>query len=185
MKDSLLLFSNFIKKPREVGSVAPSSKFLTKEIIGNINFKRSENIIELGPGVGTFTKAILKRAKPDARLLCFEINKKFCRHMAKNIIDKRLTIVNAGAEKMSSNLKKFKIKNADCIVSGLPFLGFSVAKKARILQEVDNSLSDKGKFILFQYTNGLSKMLESYFSKVNRKFVPLNMPPSFVYICEK
>ena len=185
MNDSLLLFSNFIKNPSEVGAVAPSSRFLTKEIIGSIDFKMSKNIIELGPGVGTFTKAILKKAKPETRLLCFEVNKKFCRYMAKNISDKRLKIVNAGAEEISVNLKKFKMKDADCIVSGLPFQNFSVAKKARLLQEINNSLSDEGKFILFQYTNGLSKMLESYFSKVNRKFVPLNVPPSFVYVCEK
>ena len=185
MRDSLLLFSNFIKKPREVGAVAPSSKFLTMEIIESIDFKTSKNIIELGPGAGTFTKAILKKANPDARLLCFEVNKKFCRYMAQSISDKRLAIVNAGAEKIKINLKKFKIKDADCIVSGLPFLSFSIAKKAQILKEVRNSLSDKGKFVLFQYTNGLSKMLESHFSKVNRKFVPLNVPPAFVYLCEK
>ena len=185
MKDHLLLLSNFIKKPKETGAVAPSSKFLTGEIIKNIDFKYSSNIVELGPGLGTFTKAILKKANPDAKLFCFEVNKKFCSHLNKNIIDERLVVINASAEKISHNLKKFNVKKADSIISGLPFLNFPESKKQAILQEIKNSLNDNGKFILFQYTNGLSNLLQSYFSKVGRKFVPLNIPFAFVYICEK
>ena len=67
MNDSLLLLSNFIKNPKETGAVAPSSRFLTKEIIRNIDFKASKNIVELGPGLGTFTKAILKKANANAK----------------------------------------------------------------------------------------------------------------------
>jgi phospholipid N-methyltransferase len=158
---------------------------LVNGIIKNINFKTSKTIVELGPGLGTFTKLILKKAKPDARLFCFEVNKRFCSYLEKNIIDERMVLIRAGAEKLSSNLKKLKIKEADCIVSGLPFLNFSEPKKMEILREVKNSLSDNGKFILFQYTNGLGRLLESHFSKVKRGFVPLNVPPSFIYICEK
>ncbi|MBS3114622.1 methyltransferase [Candidatus Woesearchaeota archaeon] len=185
MKDSLLLLSNFIKNPKEVGAVAPSSKFLTKEIIKNIDFKNSKNIIELGPGLGTFTKRILKKSKPNTKLFCFEVNKQFCSYLKKNVIDERLIVVNASAEKINNNLKIFNIQDVDFIISGLPLLNFPDAKKRAILHEVKNSLCDNGKFILFQYTNGLGKILESYFNKVNRSFVPLNIPPSFVYVCEK
>ena len=185
MKDSLLLLSNFIKNPKETGAVAPSSRFLTKEIIKNIDFKTSKNIVELGPGLGTFTKPILKKANPNARLFCFEVNEKFCSYLAKNIVDDRLVVVNAGAEDINKNLKKFKIKEVDCVISGLPFLNFPESQKRKILQEVKNSLSDNGRFVLFQYTNGLGKLLESYFSRVSRTFVPINIPPAFVYVCEK
>ncbi|MBI2659294.1 methyltransferase domain-containing protein [Candidatus Woesearchaeota archaeon] len=185
MKDSLLLLSSFIKKPKETGAVAPSSKFLTREIIKNIGFKEARNIIELGPGLGTFTKAILEKANPDSRLFCFEVNRKFCSHLNKNITDERLVVINASAEKISHSLKKFNVKKVDCVISGLPFLNFPEPKKQEILQEIKNSLSDNGKFILFQYTNGLSRLLESHFSKVDRKFIPLNIPFAFVYVCGK
>ena len=185
MNDSLLLLSNFIKNPKETGAVATSSKFLTKEIVRNIDFNASKNIVELGPGLGTFTKPILKKANPNAKLLCFEVNKKFCSYLAKNIIDDRLIVIKAGAEKISGNLKKLKIKKVDCVVSGLPFLNFPESKKRKILEEVKNSLSDNGRFVLFQYTDGLGKLLESHFSKVSRTFVPINIPPAFVYVCEK
>ncbi len=173
-----------MKNPKEVGAIAPSSKSLTREIIESIDFKTSKNIVELGPGLGTFTQAILEKAKPDTRLFCFEVNKKFCDYLGKNIIDKRLLIINYGAEKISSNLKKFKIQEVECVVSGLPFLDFSDSKKIKILEEIKNSLSAKGKFILFQYTSKLDKLLRLYFRVVDKKFVLANLPPAFVYICE-
>ena len=185
MKDSLLLLSNFVKNPKEVGAIAPSSRFLTNEMLKGIDFKSSKNIVELGPGLGTFTKVILKKSDKNAKIICFEVNKRFCGYLAGKISDERLRIINSGAEKLSSSLKKLNIEEADYIVSGLPFRNFSEQKKKRILREVKNSLSVNGKFILFQYTNGLNKLLESYFAKVERRFVPLNMPPAFVYICGK
>ena len=185
MKDSLLLLSNFIKKPKETGAVAPSSKFLTKEIIKNIDFKNSKNIVELGPGVGTFTKAILEMLRADSRLICFEVNKKFCDYLGESMDDSRLLVVNEKAEKLCKYLKKYKISDVDCIVSGLPFKNFGQQKRKRILQQVRECLSSNGSFVLFQYTNGLLRLLEAHFPKVERKFVPLNIPPCFVYVCEK
>src|SRR3989344_1122771 len=129
MNDSLLMLSSFMKKPKETGAIAPSSKFLTKQIIRSIDFRNSECIVELGPGLGTFTKPILKRAEQNTRLLCFEINKKFCNHLKENINDARLALINSGAESISYNLRKFGVKKADCIVSGLPFKNFPDAKK--------------------------------------------------------
>lgn len=150
-----------------------------------MDFKSSKCIVELGPGIGTFTKAILEKAKPDTKIVCFEVNKAFCSYLNRNFNDKRLVVVNAGADKIKDNLKKFNIKEADCIISGLPFRNFLDKDKEKILIEIKDSLGSKGKFILFQYTSNLSKMLKLHFTGVSRKFVPLNMPPAFVYICEK
>src|SRR3989344_7057810 len=136
MKELMLILTNFVKKPKETGAVAPSSRFLTKEIISSIEFESSENIIELGPGLGTFTKEILKKAKPSAKMFCFEVNKGFCSYLNENINDSRMTVINKGAESISAHLKKFKLGKADCIVSGLPFLSFDDSKREKILNEV-------------------------------------------------
>jgi phospholipid N-methyltransferase len=184
MKDSLMFLSSFIRNPRETGALTASSKFLTREIVKNINFKKARKIAELGPGVGTFTKEILKKSHPDTNIFCFEVNRKFCRHLECSM-GSNITILNAGAQKLSENLMKLGVGKVDCIVSGLPFRNFSMAKRKKILGQVAMSLNEKGKFILFQYTNGLLELLGKYFSKVERKFVALNVPPSFIYICGK
>ena len=183
MKDSSLFLSSFIKDPTQVGAIAPSSRFLTREIIKNIDFSSSKNIVELGPGLGTFTKAILRKANTDARLVCFEVNASFRGYLAKNLADKRMHVTSESAEKLSSTLKKLKIK-ANCIVSGLPFKNFPLQKRKKILGEIRDSLGKNARFILLQYTNDLRPLLDSYFKKVSRSFVPLNMPPAFVFVCE-
>lgn len=185
MKDSLLLLSNFVRNPKEVGAVVPSSKFLTRGIIKNIDFKNSKYIVEQGPGLGTMTKVILEKVNQNTNLFCFEVNKKFCNYLSKNIKDKRLRVVRVSAEKMNVYLQKFNIPKVDCVISGIPFSYFPKKKKEKIIQEIKNSLNDKGRFILYQYTNGLLRLLEAHFAKVEMKFVPLNIPPCFVYICEK
>ena len=175
---------NFLENPKGIGAIVPSSKYLTKEIIKKIDFKNSKNIVELGPGLGTFTKAILEKASDDSRIICFEVNKKFCDHIIKKFADERLIVINIGADKIRKNLKNFGIKKADCIVSGLPFRNFSKVKQKKILTEVKKAMNPKSRFILFQYTNGIRKTLYSYFNEVSRVFVPINIPPAFVFTCE-
>ena len=184
MKESLMMLWNFLKSPKQTGSIAQSSRFLTREMLKNADMKKSKCIVELGPGVGTFTRHILKKARPDAKLICFESNKKFCRHLERNFHDTRIIIVNGMAENIRISLKKLRIKKADCIISGLPFRNFSDANKKRILGEVKSSLSESGRFILFQYTASLGKILKENFGTVNRSLVLLNIPPAFVYTCE-
>ena len=185
MDDKILFFSSFLKYPKEIGSVAPSSKFLAKEILKNVDFKNAKYIAEYGPGTGCITKEILKRASKDARILCFEINKKFCSHLRKNIKDERLIIINDSAESIKKNLKKFGIPKIDYVISGLPFSTLPKNKKYSIIKETRNTLKSDGKFVIYQILNNLKKHLHKYFSNISIKFVALNIPPSFVYVCEK
>lgn len=186
MDDKILFFSSFLKHPKEIGSVAPSSKFLTEEILKNIDFKNARYIAEYGSGTGRITAEILKRARKDAKILCFEINKKFCSYLRESTKDSRLIIINDGAENVKKYLKKFDVPKIDCVVSGLPFTNLNANKKYAIIKETKSTLKTSGKFIVFQFfLNSFKRYLYSYFSDISIKFVPLNIPPCFVYVCEK
>ncbi len=185
MDGKLLFFSAFVKYPKEIGSIVPSSKFLINEVLKNIDFENAGHIAEYGPGTGCITTEMLKRARKDAKILCFEINKKFCRYLKKNIKDQRLIIINDSAENIKKYLKKFGIQKIDYVVSGLPFSALPNSKKNAIIKETKNTLKYKGKFVIYQFLNNFKKYLYYYFSDISTKFVPLNIPPCFVYICEK
>ena len=62
MDEKILFFSAFLRYPKEIGSVIPSSKYLKEGIIKNIDFKNARYIAEYGPGTGCITVEILKRA---------------------------------------------------------------------------------------------------------------------------
>ena len=185
MDDKLLFFSAFVKHPKEIGSVIPSSKFLIKEVLKNIDFENARYIVEYGPGTGCITSEILKRARKDAKILCFETNKKFCTYLKNKIKDGRFIIINDSAENIKKHIKKFGIQNIDYVISGLPFSALPSSKKNAIIKETKSTLKYKGKFVIYQFLNNFKKHLYRYFSSISTKFVPLNIPPCFVYTCEK
>ena len=82
-------------------------------------------------------------------------------------------------------LKKFDIPKIDYVVSGLPFSVLSDNKKSAIIGETKDTLKNNGRFVVYQFLNSLKGHLYNYFSKISIKFVPLNIPPCFVYVCEK
>jgi len=166
----------YIHKPGMIGAVAPSSKALVNTMLKQIDWKKARVIAEFGPGTGVITREILQRMRHDAHLTAFEVNADFCRLLEK-VDDSRLTIRKRSAAKLDFS--------ADVIVSSLPMNVFSIRLKQQILNASTKNLANNGKFVQFQYTRNLEPLLDEYFSDVKRSFIPLNIPPAFVYVCRK
>ena len=161
----------FLKSPKEVGTVTQSSKLLARAMAQEID--GSSHVIEFGAGTGSVTTQILRRLPEDGQLTCFEINPKFCKCLSR-INDPRLKIINDDAK----NCERY-VDALDCIVSGLPLALFAKSKRERILDITSKSK----RYIQLQYTPLLAKKMKNYFSEVKMKFVPLNFPPAFIYVC--
>ena len=65
------------------GTIIPSSRFLVKKMLYEIDFSKADVIVELGPGNGVITKNILKKLHAKAVLICFEINDSFYNELQK------------------------------------------------------------------------------------------------------
>jgi phospholipid N-methyltransferase len=80
--EQLLLFGrNFLKHPKMLGSLIPSSRFLVNHLLAEVDWPRARVFLEYGPGVGTFTTEILRRMRPDAVLIALETNSDFVRFL--------------------------------------------------------------------------------------------------------
>lgn len=174
-----LFFREFIKNVKEVGSVCPSSPFLVKKMLRSIDFSNAKLIVELGPGEGCITKALLKKMSSDAKLVVFETNRAFCSHLAK-IRDNRLVILSDSASNMGKYVEKGK---ADAIVSSLPLTVIDKEEVVKILTAAKHAAKENGKYIQYNYSPLMEKKLESSFSEVRKSFALLNMPPAIVYTC--
>jgi phospholipid N-methyltransferase len=176
--------SEVLKTGGTIGALSPSSSFLAHKMLSPIDFETAKCIIEFGPGTGIFTHKLLEKMTQDSRLFIFEINPAFFAAL-KTINDNRLIVVNDSAENCMIYLKQYHQENADYIVSSLPFAMIPDQVVDAILENAYKVLSEKGKFIQFQYSlNALSK-LKTIFNKVKVKFTFLNLPPAFVFICRK
>ena len=160
----------FLKNPKQVGAVAESSPFLAKKMACQIG--GATNVVEFGPGTGSVTREILRHLPEDGQLTCLEINPNFCEHLQR-IKDPRLKVINDDVQNYGQCIDNF-----DCVISSLPLGAFDKSKKEEFL-----ALSSKSKtYIQFQYTPFLRTKLRRYFRDIKVKFVPLNIPPAFVYV---
>ncbi|MFT5601347.1 MAG: phosphatidylethanolamine/phosphatidyl-N-methylethanolamine N-methyltransferase [Flavobacteriales bacterium] len=173
----------FIRERKTVGALYPSSKFLMKNMVKHVDFSKAKVIAELGPGNGVFTKGILERMAPDAKLFTFELNEKFCQYMEGNIKDDRMVLLNQSAEDLGKVLKEHGFEKADYIVSALPLMVIPKEMKTNVLKACTDSLSPDGHFIQFQYSLNAKKLLQETFSEVKVHFTAANIPPAFVYKC--
>src|SRR5689334_11940200 len=95
---ALLFARNFFRHPRMLGSIVPSSRFLIRELLAPIDWKRARVIVEYGPGVGGITAEVLRRMRSDGVLIAIEMNPDFVSYLRGALRDPRLRVVEGSAE---------------------------------------------------------------------------------------
>ena len=192
MRDHIRILGEFVRQPVHTGTVAPSSPWLAECLVEDMGLAEARTVVELGPGTGPFTRLIRERTRADAVVLALELNPR----LAAQLVGRfgHVEIVNDSAENLLGHLRSRGRDHADCILSGLPFAGFSQELQRRLLDAVMQSLPSGGRFATFAYVHAawlppgrrFRRLLESRFARVARsRIVWRNLPPAFVYRCEK
>lgn len=185
-KEQIALFArNFIKHPKMLGSVVPSSRFLIDEILGRIDWSRAKVLVEYGPGVGNITAEILGRMSPDARLIVVEMNPEFVRFLQNDLKDPRLQVVEGSAADVEHVLREAGHESADYIISGIPFSTMPPAVREAVLHASRAALKPSGAFVVYQFSRRVLPDLERVFDSVERGFEPLNILPAQLFVCAR
>lgn len=181
---SLALFArNFFKSPLMLGSVVPSSSFLVNDMMSQVDWQRARVLVEYGPGVGTFTREILRRMRPDAVLVAIELNTDFVEYLSEHVRDPRFRVVHGSAARVRSILSEENLPPADYIISGLPYRNMTDSLRREILEESRMALRSEGSMLLFQYTRTMLPYLKSSFSSVKLNFQLFNILPALIFHC--
>ncbi|WP_346888764.1 rRNA adenine N-6-methyltransferase family protein [Clostridium sp. UBA1056] len=176
----------FLKNPRNVGAIAPSSKYLSNKIVENINFRDCKCIVEYGAGTGIFTEKVINRKSEDTLLLVFESNIIFYKELYYRYINKKnVKIINDGAENIKIYLEKYNILEVDYIISGLPFTSLPLNISQNILENTKRVLKENGLFITFQYSMIKRNFFMHYFPNIDVDKVMLNVPPAYILKCSQ
>lgn len=186
MDDRLRFLKQWARNPREMGSITPSSRFLTREVVERIDFSRARYIAELGPGTGVFTQEILDRLAPDGQILAVDTNASFVDHLKREIPDRRLKPIEASAERIDALAAEAGWPRVDAIVSGIPYSLLPKPVMRGILEASYRALGlggEGGLFVGYQYSKMLRPHLLDVFGNVHYRSVLLNLPPAFVYAC--
>jgi phospholipid N-methyltransferase len=173
-------FKNF----QEMGSVVRSGHQMCKKMAQFVSKNDDIIIVELGAGDGAITEYILERMSKNSKLLVFEINPDLC-EMLEKFDDPRVIIINEGAQNLPLFLEKYKIDSLDMIISAIPFIVLPEELMHEILKISKDALKVGGIYVQMHYALTLKKMYEELFGNIDTFFVPLNIPPGYVFKCVK
>ncbi|MFF2794191.1 class I SAM-dependent methyltransferase [Lysinibacillus xylanilyticus] len=180
----LTFLTEFIKHPKTIGAISPSSKKLAKKMVETISFENAQCIVELGPGTGSFTKELMKRKERSTKLILIENNEIFYGKLREQFEhEPSIIVIYGSAEDLCKYMSALNIEKIDYVVSGLPFTSLNPAVSSRILRNVKECLED-GKFITFQYSLVRKSFIQNYFEDITHEKVWINFPPAYVLSCK-
>ncbi|MDA8090220.1 MAG: hypothetical protein M0Z61_08390 [Nitrospiraceae bacterium] len=180
----------YMRKIREVGSIAPDSGACVNGLLKSVKFKSAKVIIEFGSGSGAVTREILRRKRPDAVLICFEKNTAFYDHLRKTITGRNVFIILADVFDAAHVLaSRFDIsaRSVDYIISTLPCSFMRINEL--LIKAVCPLLNERGAFIQYMHVPSVLKgfrlrpILSKRFSRIESDIVFSNIPPVFIYTC--
>lgn len=182
MREGFLFLHRFFGHPKRVGSVMPSSRFLAEQMVKPIEWDHMRAIAELGSGTGAITRVLQAHATDEMDIVLFEMDKQMREYIRKQYPQFPCY---ANARHLYEKMQEQGIPALDCVVSGLPFFNFDESIRKALLDQVIQALKPGGLFITYQYSLQMKKMLADTFIIEAIRFVPMNVPPAFVYICRK
>ena len=181
--DTWVFMRAWLRAPRRMGALAPSGSTLARMITAHINHLDGP-VIELGPGTGVFTRALLARGVPPHRLALIEADATFATALTKRFPQTR--VLSMDAARLGHTQPLFGDERASAVVSGLPLLSMPQEQVAAIIRGTfERQLRDDGVFYQFTYgprcplPANLLQLLDLEATRIGR--VLLNLPPASVY----
>ena len=179
-----VFFRGFLRQPALIGSVIPSSRFLERRIVEAAGIAHSRMVVELGPGTGGTTRAILRALPRRAHLLAIEINPEFVNYL-KAYPDPRLGVYLGSAEHIRGALETFDHTRPDAVVSGIPFSTMSAEIGRKILREIWACLAPGGRFVSYQLMHRVAFLEPVLLGDPHVQLELLNIPPLRVFSWHK
>ncbi|WP_326562857.1 class I SAM-dependent methyltransferase [Micromonospora sp. NBC_01796] len=190
--EKLTFLTQFVRQPMAVGAIAPSSRALADKITAPVPRTGDPVVVELGPGTGSFTGEIQRRLGGRGHQLAIEINPDFAGALSRRY--PAVDVISDDARKLRDLLAARGHRQADVIVSGLPWAAFNNDLQQNLLDAVADGLADDGAFTTFAYlfaiwtppAQRLRTALRSRFEEVTMgRTVWANLPPALVYHCRR
>lgn len=182
--DNWTFLRAFLKSPRVVGSVIPSSSFLERRIVTAAEPENADVLVELGVGTGDTTRSLLKAMPPQARLLAIERTAEFV-EMLQQITDPRLDLVHGCASSITAELTQRGYLKADAVVSGIPFSTLPKPLAAEIVKAIYNALAPGGRFVAYQFTDRVADYMRPVMGAPEVEHELRNVPPVRVFTWRK
>lgn len=179
--ETVRFFKGWLDKPRAVGSIVPTSATTAREMASLIDVGSGLPVLELGPGTGVITKAILQRGVAPEELWAIEYAEDFVDHLRQEYPG--VNVIQGDAFNLDDTLGDKKDTVFDSIVSAVPLLNFPVPQRIAYVEDLLKRIP-AGRPIM-QITYGPRSPVppgKGNYTVERHGFVLRNVPPAHLWV---
>ena len=179
--DEVRFIRSWLEKPLSTGAVAPSSKLLARTMAAYADPKVAGPVIELGPGTGPVTEALVTQGVDPSRLVLVEFNPTFCRLLRTRY--PAATVVQGDAYNLQRLLGTLLREPAAAIVSGLPLFTKPLKTRLHLIRDAFSLMAPQAPFVQFTYAmvSPIPKRLSGVTAEASER-IWMNLPPARVWV---
>jgi phosphatidylethanolamine/phosphatidyl-N-methylethanolamine N-methyltransferase len=184
LDDEVRFIRSWIERPLTVGAVTPSGKVLARAMARYVDPDSNGPVVELGPGTGPVTEALVEAGVAPSRLVLVEFNPTFCRLLRSRYPD--ATLVQGDAYSLRRLLETLLLQPAAAVVSGLPLVTKPIKMRLRLLRDAFDLMLPGAPFVQFTYSvaSPLPRRLGGYSVEASER-IWMNLPPARVWVYRK
>jgi len=184
LDDEVRFLRSWIEKPLHVGAVMPSGRVLARTMAQYVDIKSSGPVVELGPGTGAITSALIEHGVEQKRLVLVEYNPGFCALLRDRYPHAK--VVQGDAYKLRDSLWDVLNVPASAVVSGLPLVTKPMLTRLRLIRDAFLALAPGAPFVQFTYSvvPPIPKSLPGVSTEASER-IWMNLPPARVWVYRK
>jgi phosphatidylethanolamine/phosphatidyl-N-methylethanolamine N-methyltransferase len=181
LDDEVRFIRSWIERPLTIGAVTPSGKILARTMARYVDPDLTGPVVELGPGTGPVTEALVEAGVEPSRLVLVEFDPSFCRILRKRYPD--ATLVQGDAYGMRRLLETLLLQPAAAVVSGLPLITKPLKMRLRLLRDAFDLMVPGAPFVQFTYSvaSPLPRRLGGFSVEASER-IWMNIPPARVWV---
>jgi phosphatidylethanolamine/phosphatidyl-N-methylethanolamine N-methyltransferase len=180
-EDEARFLRSWLERPLVMGSVTPSGKVLARTMAAYVDPRIPGPVLELGPGTGPVTEALIRRGVAQDRLVLVEFNPEFCLLLKRRF--PKATIIQGDAYDLKETLSGLLSEPAAATVSSLPLFTKPMDQRLDLMESAQEVMHPDGPFIQFTYAvvPPIPARSEAYRTRASNR-VWRNLPPARVWV---
>ena len=184
LDDEVRFLRSWIEKPLHMGAVMPSSKLLARTMAQYVDVDSKGPVIELGPGTGAITNALIEHGVDQKRLVLVEYNPGFCALLRDRYPQAK--VVQGDAYALRASLDAVLDAPASAVVSGLPLVTKPMLTRLKLIRDAFAALAPGAPFVQFTYSVAppIPKSLPGVSTEASER-IWMNLPPARVWVYRK
>jgi phosphatidylethanolamine/phosphatidyl-N-methylethanolamine N-methyltransferase len=181
LDDEVRFLRSWIEKPLHMGAVMPSGRLLARTMAQYVDTGSTDPVVELGPGTGAITNALIEHGVDQKRLVLVEYDPGFCALLRDRY--PQATVVQGDAYSLRDSLWNVLSARASAVVSGLPLVTKPMLTRLKLIRDAFVALAPGAPFVQFTYSvvPPIPKSLPGISTEASER-IWMNLPPARVWV---